>query len=145
MKRNVSQEEIDRCNTTPNSWDTFIFHRRMIQGQLIKKDFLRTNKANESVPFYMNEYGAENAALWGLQHHSNFESIYNACDEINSWAFHLTEKMHKLHNKEWKTKAMYKGVYIVPEPFTFASKQPTCFHAGNCFTQLSSKKAPSAV
>jgi len=64
LKRNASQEEVDRCSTTPNSWDTFIFHRMMVKGKLQEADFLRMNVANESVPFYMNEYGAENAALW---------------------------------------------------------------------------------
>jgi hypothetical protein len=138
LKRNASQEEVDRCSTTPNSWDTFIFHRMMVKGKLQEADFLRMNVANESVPFYMNEYGAENAALWALERHSNFSYIYNACDEISSWAFHLTQKMHKSRSTVWKTKAIYRGEFMVPEPYGFASKYPNCVKSGDCFSSVAS-------
>ena len=110
----------------------------MVKGKLQEADFLRMNVANESVPFYMNEYGAENAALWALERHSNFSYIYNACDEISSWAFHLTQKMHKSRSTVWKTKAIYRGEFMVPEPYGFASKYPNCVKSGDCFSSVAS-------
>ena len=135
LKRNASQQEVDRCSTTPKSWDTFIFHRKMVKGKLQEADFLRMNVANKLVPFYNNEYGAENAALWALQQHSNFSYIYNACNEISSWAFHLTQKMHKSRTTVWKTEIIFEGEYVVPGPHTFASKYPKCVKSGDCFVQ----------
>ena len=45
-----------------------------------------------------------------------FTSIYNACEdeEINSWDFHLADKMHKTRTVEWKN-SPYPG--FVPKPW----------------------------
>jgi hypothetical protein len=70
-----------------------------------------------------------------MQQHSNFSYIYNACNEISSWAFHLTQKMHKWRTTVWKTEIIFEGEYVVPEPHTFASKYPKCVKSGDCFVQ----------
>ena len=85
----------DRCAETPSSWDTYIFHKSKLMGRLKEENFKRTNQRRESVFFYMNEPGAENAALWAVQQSYPFLSIYNACERIQSWHFHLTQKTHK--------------------------------------------------
>ena len=92
---------VNICSSSPYSWDTYIFHKNALKGKLKEKDFLRPNKNNEMVHFYMNEMGAENAALWALQQ-TSFTSLYNACDVIHSWHFHLTPKTHKEHESPWK-------------------------------------------
>eukprot|EP00985_Skeletonema_marinoi_P030848 scaffold34256_cov83-Skeletonema_marinoi.AAC.1 len=46
-------------------------------GKLKEENFKRLSETNELVPFYMNESGAENAALWALQQSYPFSSTYN--------------------------------------------------------------------
>jgi hypothetical protein len=72
-----------------------------IHGQVKEDDFKRLNTNNELVPFYMNEMGAENAALWAVQQSYPFSSIYNACDSLHSWHFHLTPKTHHEQKTAW--------------------------------------------
>jgi hypothetical protein len=101
----------------------------MIMGRLKEVYFQRLNIRKEMEFFYMNEYQAENAALWALfKCVPEFTSVYNACDRIHSWHFHLTPKMHADHSTSW-------GKDKVPQPWgpPFPSKTPSCIDTGNCF------------
>lgn len=143
------------CAESPFSWDTFIFHKNALKGRLKKDAFKRINMNNEEVYFYMNEYGAENAALWGLQQSFEFKSLYNACDRIHSWHFHLTPKTHKEHNSPWK-QVDKSPQGSVPYPWggytgetwctrqkckksghPIPSKNPPCVVENNCFLVIS--------
>jgi hypothetical protein len=88
--------DVDQCRINPWSWDTWIFHKQTLQGKLQEEFFQRPTKYrnHEMASFYMNENGAENAALWGLEQSYNFASVFNACDIIASWSFHLTSRTH---------------------------------------------------
>mmetsp|Transcript_30884 Transcript_30884/g.46052 ORF Transcript_30884/g.46052 Transcript_30884/m.46052 type:complete len:399 (+) Transcript_30884:102-1298(+) len=85
---------LDQCKVNPRTWDTWIFHKEAIQGQLQEEHFQRPNIYDEMVPFYMNENGAENAALWAMEQCPSLATTYNACDEVLSWSFHLSAKTH---------------------------------------------------
>eukprot|EP00984_Skeletonema_dohrnii_P015372 scaffold6625_cov117-Skeletonema_dohrnii-CCMP3373.AAC.9 len=85
---------LDQCKVNPRTWDTWIFHKEAIQGQLQEEHFQRPNNNNEMTSFYMNENGAENAALWAVEQCPSLATTYNACDEVLSWSFHLTAKTH---------------------------------------------------
>ena len=102
----LKESDVDQCSTNHWSWDTWIFHKNTVQGQLHEEHFQRQTIHNDMSFFYMNENGAENAALWALEQSSNFAATYNACDEIHSWSFHLTPKTHHRHGKgpsRWPT------------------------------------------
>ncbi|KAK1737429.1 hypothetical protein QTG54_011715 [Skeletonema marinoi] len=90
----LKELDVDQCSTNHWSWDTWIFHKEAIQGQLQEEHFQRPNIYDEMVPFYMNENGAENAALWAVEQCPSLATTYNACDEMHSWSFHLTAKTH---------------------------------------------------
>jgi len=125
----LTEERPDRCLVTPGSVDTWIFHRKMIMGRLKEIYFQRLNIRKEMEFFYMNEMQAENAALWALnQCVTDFTSVYNACDRIHSWHFHLTPKTHS-HATSWGR---------VPQPWSppFPSKTPKCITEGNCFLKM---------
>ncbi|KAL7434040.1 hypothetical protein ACHAXM_004006 [Skeletonema potamos] len=141
----------DMCRKTLFSWDTYIFLKSTLMGRLNSEDFKRLNTNNEMVPFYMNENGAESAALWAVQQSYPFTSIYNACDRIHSWHFHLTPKTHKDRETPWLQGSsdvhspMFTPKGYVPKPWggvqtrvphPFAPKNPDCVHAGNCFLPL---------
>jgi hypothetical protein len=107
--------DIDQCRTNHWSWDTWIFHKNPnLQGQLQEEHFQRRSINNEMAPFYMNENGAENAALWAMEQCPSFATTYNACDEIQSWSFHLTPKTHHSHSQGqiWP-----RGANMVPKPW----------------------------
>eukprot|EP00984_Skeletonema_dohrnii_P004727 scaffold1663_cov121-Skeletonema_dohrnii-CCMP3373.AAC.2 len=91
----------DRCAENQGSWDTYIFHKSKLMGRLKEENFKRTNQRRESVFFYMNEPGAENAALWAVQQSYPFLSIFNECERIQSWHFHLTPKTHRDREILW--------------------------------------------
>lgn len=93
--------DVDQCSNNHWSWDTWIFHKKSIQGKLQEEHFQRQNINNEMAFFYMNENGAENAALWAMEESSSFATTYNACDEIQSWSFHLTPKTHHDQGTPW--------------------------------------------
>ncbi len=78
--------------SSSSSFDTFVFHKHTIRDRLNEEDFQRVNRNNNLMAFYMNENGAENAALHALLQAYQFTSVYNACDKIHSWHFHLTPK-----------------------------------------------------
>lgn len=92
---------VNICGSQPYSWDTYIFHKNTLKNRLKEDAFKRRNTSNQLVFFFMNEMGAENAALWALQQSFQFNSLYNACDVIHSWHFHLTPKTHKEHESPW--------------------------------------------
>ena len=102
--------------------------------------------------FYMNENGAENAALWAVEQAYPFSSTYQGCDRIQSWHFHLTPKTHKARETAWKrdirrSSPMYTPTGSVPKPWggveivvekqrlSYASKDPDCVKTRSCFLQ----------
>ncbi|KAL7517759.1 hypothetical protein ACHAWX_002652 [Stephanocyclus meneghinianus] len=137
----------DMCATNPYSWDTWIFDRNALQGRLKEEHFQRPLASKKMLTFSMNEMGAENAALWALQQTFPFSSLYNACDKIRSWSFHLTPKTHKVHETSWlcERRAKYPcgsvpypwgGVRLKGKPrrsHPVVPKDPDCVYANNCF------------
>jgi len=109
----------DMCRETMLSWDTWIFHKSKIMGRLNSENFKRLNQNDEFVPFYMNDMGAENAALWAVQRSNLFASIHHACDDIHSWHFHLTPKTHTDRVTAW---AHISG--NVPPPYFYVRETP---------------------
>jgi hypothetical protein len=147
----MQQSNKDMCKKTRYSWDTWIFKRVAIRDRLKEHDFQRMNTNNENVSFYMNENGAENAALWALQQSFPFTSVYNACDVIYSWSFHFAPKQHHLHHdgtsEQWlqvttaKRSPLYSPPGHVPKPWggsgqvphPYPSKKPECVRTNTCF------------
>lgn len=102
----------DMCRSTLFSWDTWIYTKSKIKGELKEDNFMRLKDNNEKAPFYMNENGAENAAMAAVQQSYPFTSFYNACDKIHSWSFHLTPKTHHSQQIAW-----LNGKDNVPPPY----------------------------
>ena len=105
----------DMCMSNPWSWDSWIFHKKSIQGNNLKEeDFLRpTIKGNDhKAPFFMNESSAENAALWAMEQSPGFNISINACELIHSWSFHLTPKTHHKYGE----KSIWPHPPYVPRP-----------------------------
>jgi len=137
----------DKCRETLFSWDTFIFHKSKLMGRLREEDFQRSNTSNEMKYFYMNEMGAESAALWAVQQSYPFTSIYNACDRIQSWSFHLTPKTHHDQKTAWlqvtkdRRSPMFTPRGSVPKPWggvqmgrhPAPQKNPDCVLEKRCF------------
>lgn len=138
--------DIDRCVQTNLSWDTWIFHKSTIRG-LKEEDFKRENVDNQMMPFYMNENGAECAALWALEQSYPFKTVYNACERIFSWSFHLTPKTHQPRTTPWLSHGRDKWIPYdsVPKPWggsrvgdgghPFPPKDPDCIQSNDCFLQ----------
>jgi hypothetical protein len=138
--------DIDRCVQTNFSWDTWIFHKSKL-GSLKEEDFRRKNINNEMVPFYMNENGAECAALWAVEQSYPFKSVYNACERIHSWSFHLTPKTHKPRTVSWLSHGHDNWIPddSVPKPWggsgigngghPFPRRDPECVQQNDCFLQ----------
>lgn len=115
--------DIDQCNLNPWSWDTWIFHKDLIHGQLQEEHFQRPSVTNsEMTSFYMNENGAENAALWAMEQSTNFATTYNACDEIHSWSFHLTDRLHHRQGKSVWSKDGSRA--YIPKPWGGSKVRP---------------------
>lgn len=111
----LEESTTDRCRSLTSkhwmdignfslSWDTYIFHQRTIRQSMWKvKHFKRRSFKKNIYFFYMNEMGAENAALHdiveGLQ--SSDVTIWNPCKLIHSWHFHLTPKTHRNDTLIW--------------------------------------------
>jgi hypothetical protein len=128
--RGRSDPPADRCLVTASSFDTYIFHKSKLSDRLREEYFQRPNANNEMKYFYMNENGAENAALWALQQSYPFTSVYNACDRIHSWHFHLTPQTHKARETAWQGDKPHR----VPRPASLdPPKDPQCVRANNCF------------
>ena len=102
----------------------------------------------------MNEQGAENAALWAVQQSYSFTSMYNACDMIHTWHFHLTPKSHKIRDIPWTGYSFKEAVKLgdrilwtpapsVPKPWggykigrgphPYPLRDPKCVQEINCF------------
>jgi hypothetical protein len=133
---------INRCTDRESkwSWDTWIFHKDRLVGKLNEENFKRRIQNNDLVPFNMNENGAENASLWAIQQAYPFSSIYNACDRIHSWHFHLTPKTHKVREVPWwnvdpESVPRPWGGYTYPEGNRkgFPPKDPECVRTDSCF------------
>jgi hypothetical protein len=128
------------------SWDTYIFQPETIRRSLRASNFLRPNFYRKLIPFFMNELGAENAALHGLSLGLVNMTYWNACHLISSWHFHLAHKMHKtnLDTANWPLVKDGRSHYddgtdspdnkpgeFVPGPYAFI---PTCNGAEQCFS-----------
>jgi hypothetical protein len=83
------------------SWDSYIFHRSLWRDTLQGKErFARVDFWRVSSDYYMNERGAENAALFDITRGVLGRiTVWNACHLIRIWHFHLAAKMH--HNGRW--------------------------------------------
>ena len=145
--RGFHSSEADRCAVTRTSWDTYIFHKSKLMGRLKEENFKRLIQTNEWVPFYMNEIGAENAALWAIEQAYPFSSTYNACYKIHSWHFHLAKKTHKDRTTLWLRERVddaspyHTNPHRVPEPYAFPGKivgeTPDCVRTETCFLSYS--------
>jgi hypothetical protein len=133
---------INRCMDRESkwSWDTWIFHKQKLMGKLNEDHFKRRIQSNERVPFHMNENGAENASLWAIQQAYPFASIYNACERIHSWHFHLTPKTHTVREIGWwnvdpESVPRPWGGYMYPEGKRtgYPPKDPVCVRTDSCF------------
>ena len=130
-----------------------IFHKNKLQGRLKEEDFQRTAMEEGKMFFYMNENGAENAALWAVEQAYPFSSTYQGCDRIQSWHFHLTPKTHKVRETVWRREPVgrknprFTPRGSVPKPWggfeevlqgqnlAYASKVPDCVQTYSCFVQ----------
>ena len=119
---NEREKAPDNCMTIPGSIDTWIFHKSKLKHALRPEPFQRRNRGGRMEFFFMNELGAENAAIWALNQCYQFQSYYNACEKIRSWHLHLTPKTH------------HRNVRVRP-PWNppFPSKTPRCVFEENCF------------
>ena len=91
--------------------DTYLFHKsRLLANRIALDDPSLFERENTS--FYMNERGAENAALHDIAQLLNISKVWNACPLIRSWHFHLKSKTRK--DRTWKTGLNKK---FVPEPW----------------------------
>ena len=154
----LKDSALDQCKVNSQTWDTWIFHKDAIKGQLEEKHFQRPNINNEMTPFYMNENGAENAALWAVEQCPSLATTYNACDDILSWSFHLTEKTHHQQGKtKWPKGDAGVGQnpksVFVPEPWGGSERkkwkphsQPyppkRCKRKNGCFVSLADNHSP---
>jgi len=133
----------DQCvdiagGSSSSSFDTFVFHKHTIRDRLNEEDFQRVNRNNNLMAFYMNENGAENVALHALLQAYQFTSVYNACDKIHSWHFHLTPNTQPfVREVAWLSPAAgddQPDSDRVPGPeIKFAPKDPPCVSENNCF------------
>jgi hypothetical protein len=151
------ESTMNRCRSQPNhrwmsagnysdSWDSYIFHPDTIRNDSLMRPnaFKRRNFQRDLVPFYMNELGAENAALHGLVDSIPNVTLWNACSLIKSWHFHLTPKTHRNDTNIWPkpkgNKLLYhdrfhpnsnKPVEFVPPP---RAAIPMCSTHHECFS-----------
>ncbi|CAB9501318.1 unknown protein [Seminavis robusta] len=83
-----------RCRPRMLSWDAFAFHRRLLEGKLVRpQDFMRNTVEGTQAFFHMNEDGAENAATWSLWSNVKNAGYFKSCF-VRMWHFHGFEKMH---------------------------------------------------
>jgi hypothetical protein len=108
------------------SWDTFIFNRFLLRETLpidVKDngDFTRLNFQRVPSVYYMNEMGAEYAALHDITRGLLGKvTVWNACHLIQMWHFHLTAKMHhSTHtNARWPNMPfVFGGGYLFYEDY----------------------------
>ena len=82
----------NRCYPRPRprlSWDAYVFHPEDIN---VVRQAFRDTSGRE---WYMNELGAENAALGAIVTHSPaLHSVTQVCDIIHMYSFHTQAKTH---------------------------------------------------
>ena len=91
----------DRCYAPPTertSWDAFIFH----PADIHIADHTFVDEAT-GAPFFMNQHGAENAALHAIMSSTGGLTTIQACDFIKMWHLHTTPKMHYNNSDEFVT------------------------------------------
>lgn len=92
---NVEDEDSlapSRCYEPPTertSWDAFIFHPTDVE--IIHDAFI--DEAT-GLPFFMNQHGAENAALYAILSSRLKLQAIQACDFITMWHLHTAPKTH---------------------------------------------------
>ena len=138
--------DTDQCRSSPEwSFDTWIFNKSKLKN-LKEEDFQR-NTSTEDVPFYKSGTGAESTALYALQQSYPFTSLYNACDRINSWHFHLTPKVQEKPKKNTRklrknTRKLREHAEDTSSPLPalptgaitdLPSRNPKCVLEDNCF------------
>jgi hypothetical protein len=90
-----------------DSWDTYIFRRSLLRDTLQKSEhqtggFTRLSHRRRPTPYYMNELAAEYAALYDITSDLlGKATVWNACNMIRSWHFHLAEKTHHRVEPTW--------------------------------------------
>jgi hypothetical protein len=86
----------DRCYPPPRprlSWDAYVFHPTSIS-------ISRWRFVGKTGPFHMNELGAENVALSLVMKNSKkLMHVFQLCDHIPIWHFHLEPKSHHAGSK----------------------------------------------
>ena len=100
-----SSSSFGKYNNDHNSNNDTSSYDHSQQRLVIHEDDFKRPKLNGTMtPYYMNEMGGENAALYDLLYSINDNNNNtttklmlhrNGCRHINSWHFHLTKKMHK--------------------------------------------------
>jgi len=117
-----------------DSWDTYIFHRSLLQGSLPKnvdhngdrgpsnedETFRRLNFQREPTVYYMNELAAEYVALYDVTKNLLGKvTVWNPCHVIRTWHFHLAEKMHRGGDKpKWPDHtSFFGGGYVFYDDF----------------------------
>lgn len=97
-----------RCYSDPkrrNSWDAYIYHPSSITVD--KSGFI---DSRTQAQFFMNEIWAENSALHAIFRSSTrLKYVYEVCDHVHAWHFHLVEKMHKY--SEADARVTHEGLY----------------------------------
>ncbi|CAB9504735.1 expressed unknown protein [Seminavis robusta] len=105
-----------RCQGGSNSWDGYVFHRKIMQGRLDPSFFQRNNAF-----FLMNQKKAEWAALAALKSNFPEASFSNGCTVIQTWHMHGFPKMHGNNRKVPEPYDMGSGpdygAYLEPVPF----------------------------
>jgi hypothetical protein len=120
------------------SWDTYIYDKNYIRDTLTSVAFKRKTYERNWVSFFMNENGAENAALHGLTHKLSNIKIWNVCHLIHSYHFHLAPKTHRKDARIWPPKlTSWLPVYDRP---TIGVPGPTV-NPPMCYTREQCKEA----
>ena len=91
--RTVVNRCYDEALQQRTSWDAFVLRTHGIK--IIRKSFT-DRKTREA--YYMNQNGAEAAALAALVLHNTKLSVCQACDDIAMWHFHTTPKTHAMND-----------------------------------------------
>jgi hypothetical protein len=80
--------------------------------------FTRLNFARKPTEYYMNEAGAEYAALYNITRGLLGKvTVWNACHLIRMWHFHLAPKMHNSHGQWPVMTDHFGGGYLLYEDF----------------------------
>jgi hypothetical protein len=131
-QQGTSERDTDLCGALrqPLFWDTWIFHKSKI------KDLKEEDFHQNMLPFYMSGIGAESAALLAVQKSCTFTSLYNACDRVHAWHFHLMQEEGQNEQKVTHAHGDPRSP-ILTQPVAATEelplKNPKCVLADNCF------------